>query len=162
VTQTPPVQVWPLAQAPQSTELPQPSPIVPQYFAVPALQVSFTQLGPPRQIPWPPQVWSPGQAPQLIDPPGQPLPIVPQYSPPGGVQLTDEVQAASELEPPLPVTTVVPPLPVTPEPPLPCGWSVPLSTPVEAPLPPLPVVADTPDLTPAHPSEKSSATPAAR
>ena len=103
-----------------------------------------------------------GQAPQLIDPPGQPLPMVPQYSPPGGVQLTLGVQPASGLEPPLPVTVVDPPVPVAPVPPLPFGWSLPASTPTEAPLPPLPVVADTPDLTPAHPSDKRSATPATR
>ena len=134
-TQTPPLQVWPLGQAAQATDPPQPSPIVPQYCAEPAVQVSFTQLGPPRQIAWPPQVWSPGQAPQLIDPPGQPLPIVPQYSPPGGVQVTVEVQAASGLDPPAPVTTVVPPVPVTPLPPLPVGWSPPASTPLVPPCP---------------------------
>ena len=55
----------------------------------------------------------------MIDPPGQPLPIVPQYSPPTGVQVTVDVQAASPLEPPLPVTTGDPPVPVTLEPPLP-------------------------------------------
>ena len=154
-TQTPPLQVCPLGQSPQATEPPQLSPIVPQYCADPAVQVSFTQFGPPRQIPWLPQVWSPGQAPQLIEPPGQPFPIVPQYSPPAGVQVTFGVQAAASPEPPLPVTTVLPPVPVALLPPLPVGWSLPASTPV---VPPFPPVAEPLLFTPAvHPNEQQRA-----
>jgi hypothetical protein len=57
-------------------------------------QVARTQLGPPVHRPAT-QTPSPGQAPHSSAPPGQPLPILPQYWPPVGVQVTDGVQAAA-------------------------------------------------------------------
>jgi hypothetical protein len=46
------------------------------------------------------QTLSPAQAPHSSAPPGQPLPILPQYWPPEGVQVTDGVHAAASLPAP--------------------------------------------------------------
>jgi hypothetical protein len=62
-------------QAPQSSDPPQPSPMVPQYREVPALQVSGTQ--PAVRQTFEVQTWVPVQAPQSSDRP-QPSPIDPQ------------------------------------------------------------------------------------
>ena len=122
LTQTPDVQTCPVPQAPQSSFIPQPSPMMPQYLAAPPeAQVSGWQLGPPTQRPKV-QTPSPAQAPQSSEPPLQPLPILPQYWPPAGVQVTDGVQAASPLprrprfrsSPAVPVVRVVPAAPVAP------------------------------------------------
>ena len=80
-THRPPLQIWPAAHVPQSSSRPQPSPILPQYFAPPPeVQVIAGQLGPPMQMPGdvapPLHVASPGQAPQSSFCPLQPLPIV--------------------------------------------------------------------------------------
>ena len=95
--------------------------MTPQYLAAPPeVQVSGLQLGPPMHRP-PVQTPSPAQAPQSSAPPLQPLPILPQYWPPAGVQVTDGVQAAS-----LPASTaitIVPAVPVVPV--VPGGPSVP-------------------------------------
>ena len=72
------------------------------------------QLGPPMQRP-PVQTPSPAQAPHSSEPPLQPLPILPQYWPPAGVQVVEGVQAASLLPPPsIVITGVPPPVPAVP------------------------------------------------
>jgi len=123
------------------------------------------QLGPPMQMP-PVHTPSPAQAPHSSEPPLQPLPILPQYWPPGGAQVVDGVQAASLLPPPsMVITGVLPPVPavaLVPAdptlPPLPAAPAAPL---VAAP-PWLPAAPDV-DLTPAEqPSETASATPRTR
>jgi hypothetical protein len=80
----------PAGQAPQSRVLPQPSPILPQYWPLAGVQVRAVQLpGATPQIPVrpaPPQVCVPAQAPQSRVLP-QPSPILPQYWPPVGVQV---------------------------------------------------------------------------
>jgi hypothetical protein len=120
-THTPAVQTSPVPQAPQSSFMPQPSPIVPQYLAPPPdAQVIRWQLTPPTHRPER-QTLSPEQAPQSSAPPLQPLPILPQYWPPGGLQVTDGVQAASlpastpmAIEPPVPIVGAEPAAPVVP------------------------------------------------
>ena len=116
------------------------------------------QLGPPMQM-LPVQTASPAQAPHSSEPPLQPLPILPQYWPPAGVQVVEGVHAASLLPPPSIVITGVPPAPVVPlvpaEPTLPADPTLP-----PAAVPPwLPALPDV-DLTPAEqPSEAARATP---
>jgi len=122
-TQTPAVQTSPVAQPPQSSDIPQPSPIVPQYRAAPPeVHVFFWQLGPPTHRP-PLQTLSPEQAPHSSEPPLQPLPILPQYWPPAGMQVTDGVHAASLPAsvpmigpPPVPAAPLVPAVPDPPRP----------------------------------------------
>ena len=58
-------------------------------------QASATQLAPPTQTLLS-QTWSAGQVPQSIMP-KQPLPIVPQYRPLGGLQVTDGVQVPASV-----------------------------------------------------------------
>src|SRR4029078_3286431 len=91
-THTPPLQKLLPEQLPQSSSRPQPSPTLPQYWALPPeVTVIGVQLGPPMQMPGavapPLQVASPAQAPQSSFCPLQPLPIVLQYVPPAGVQV---------------------------------------------------------------------------
>ena len=118
LAQTPALQTWPVGQAPHSSFDPQPSPTVPQYRADPAVHATRWQLDPPMQRPAV-QTPSPAQGPHSSEPPLQPLPILPQYWPPGGVQIVDGVQAASlllpasieiEMVPPVPVVALVPPI----------------------------------------------------
>jgi hypothetical protein len=86
--QTPPLQVWPSSHAAQASSRPQPSPITPQYLAIPPwLHVIGTQFGPPTQMPAL-QISVEEQAPHSRLPPTQPLPILPQYRPFCGVQVT--------------------------------------------------------------------------
>jgi hypothetical protein len=78
----PPPQLVPAGQEPQVKAPPQPSPIVPQYCALPLVQLVATQPaggGVPHTpgIPPAPQLVPAGQAPQVTAPP-QPLPMVPQ------------------------------------------------------------------------------------
>ena len=119
---------------------PQPSPIVSQYWVVPAMQLRGWQLGPPTQSPplVPPlmsHMLSPVQAPQSSAWPRQPLPMRPQYVPPGGVQVTVGVHGPASA-PLVPATPNEPPSPVAPAPPVIAGRSAPASTADEPPLPP--------------------------
>lgn len=83
--------------------------MLPQKRVVPELQVPFWQLAPPTQSPsW--QTQSPEQVPHETLPP-QPLPISPQYCPPGGVQSTSQL-VGSVLAPAVPTAIIDPPLPV--------------------------------------------------
>src|SRR5262245_60334157 len=100
------------------------------------------------------QTPSPAQAPHSSEPPLQPLPILPQYCPPAGAQVTDGVQAAS-----LPASTrirgppPVPPVAIVPAPPVEPAAPAAPPIPVPAPAPPVPAV----DLTPAEqPSDAAS------
>jgi len=154
-TQTPAVQASPVAQAPQSSFMPQPSPTMPQYFAAPppGVQVIRWQLGPPTQRPAL-HTLSPPHMPHSSEPPLQPLPILPQYCPPAGMQLTRGVHAASLLPASVAITTV-PPVPARPIVPL---W--PASAPVPAApevAPPVPVSA--PGITFAQPSDAATKAP---
>src|SRR5438094_765972 len=82
-----------------------------------------------------PQATPPAQAPHSSEPPLQPLPILPQYWPPAGAQITDGVQTASLLPASVVITTV---------PPVPLGVVAPLVPPVPAPVVPavpVPLVA---------------------
>jgi hypothetical protein len=159
-TQTPAVQTSPVAHAPQSSFVPQPSPIVPQYLAPPPdAQVIRWQLAPPTQM-LDMQTLSPEQVPHSSAPPLQPLPILPQYWPPAGVQVTDGVHAASlpastpiVIEPPVPVVGAVPAAPVVPP--------RPAIAPVPPVAPPLPGV-DCGITFATHPSDAASATASTR
>src|SRR6185503_6946367 len=127
VMQVPPLHCWPAGQSPQSSLDPQPLPIAPQYLtAPPDAQVSGMQLGPPRQT-LAVHTSSPEHPPQSSACALQPLPIMPQYWPPDGWQLTVGVQGASMLmpasvplvpdDPNVPATPVMmgpPPVPVVP------------------------------------------------
>src|SRR6185295_7889650 len=122
-TQTPPVHVCPVGQAPQYSTRPQPSPTAPQYCAVPPdAQAMGLQLGPPIHRPAV-QTPSPAQAPHSSEPPLQPLPILPQYWPPAGMHVTDGVHMASVPAsvpmmgpPPVPAAPLVPAVPDPPRP----------------------------------------------
>jgi hypothetical protein len=86
-----PPQVWPVGQLlPQSTEPPQPSPMTPQNGAPLTEQARFgTQpVGAHRfETPPPPHAWPVGQPPHASCA-SQPSPIVPQYWPPAGLQVS--------------------------------------------------------------------------
>jgi hypothetical protein len=108
VVPPPPGQTWLAGQAGfapgqvagQSSALPQPLPIWPQYWPPPVgLQVIGTQLGSPQTfaIPVPAQVDGGSQA-QSTDRP-QPSPIFPQYLPPPGMLHPCGVQLAGTHTP---------------------------------------------------------------
>src|SRR6185436_6357893 len=102
----PPPQVSPAAlQAGQSSVPPQPSPILPQYWPLGRVQVSFWQptgVEPHTPgVPPPPQVCPLGQPPQSLVLP-QPSPIRPQY------WLVSVVQATAVQPPAAPQTWGVP------------------------------------------------------
>src|SRR6185436_20112359 len=95
---TPPAHV-----AGQSSALPQPLPIVPQYWPPPiGLHVIGTQLGSPHTLvmPVPPQVCGAAQVQSMVLP--QPSPIRPQYFPlPAGMSQPAGVQFAGTQTPSL-------------------------------------------------------------
>src|SRR5262245_42177566 len=110
--------------------------MVPQYRAPPPdVQVIRWQLDPPTQM-LAMQTPSLGQAPHSSEPPLQPLPILPQYWPPAGVQVTEGVQAASL--PPSVAITIVPPAPVVPALPFDPPPAAEPPAPVPPPAPALP------------------------
>src|SRR5436190_1347727 len=129
----------------QSSTPPQPLPNGAQERAAPPdVEVIGAQPGTAVQEP---AVQTPSalQAPHSIEPPLQPLPILPQYWPPAGAQVTDGVQAASlpastEMigPPPVPAVALVPAAPAEPAAP------VEPPEPGPAPAPPVPAVALTP------------------
>ena len=70
-----------------------------------AAGVSGVQVPPPHRLatPVPPQVWPAGQAAAQLSEPPQPLPMIPQYWPPVGVQVAPgQVGAPHELGMPAP------------------------------------------------------------
>ena len=87
----------------QSSALPQPLPIVPQYWPPPVgLQVIGTQFGSPQTfaMPVPPQVCGAAQLQSIVLP--QPSPIRPQYlPPPPGMSQPAGVQFAGTQTPSL-------------------------------------------------------------
>src|ERR1700690_251764 len=85
-TQTPLVHAAPVGQLPQSSAWPQLSPTFPQNWVPPDWQAMGMQVGPPTQMLFS-HVESPVQVGHVIFRPQQ-SPIVPQYCPPMGVQVT--------------------------------------------------------------------------
>jgi hypothetical protein len=113
VPQTPvtfaPPQVWGALQLMQSSDPPQPSPIMPQYWPPPAIaQVSGVQPAGTHSPPL--QTWPFAQVPQSSERP-QPSPIMPQYfaAPPDAqviaAQLAPPMQMPGFIAPPLQVAS---------------------------------------------------------